>query len=60
MTDAEFEALPAWVRALPARVLADELVRRLGADEAVRRLGLANWGQLLTLTVAVDRKRPLN
>ncbi|HEY4796352.1 MAG TPA: hypothetical protein VII18_20075 [Mycobacterium sp.] len=46
------------VGSIPARVLIDELVRRLGADDATRVLGLSNPGELLTAAVDLDSQRP--
>jgi hypothetical protein len=43
------------LEAIPARVLIDEAMRRLGADEVARRLGLSSSGDLLTMAVQCDR-----
>jgi hypothetical protein len=43
---------------VPARLLIDEAVRRMGADELARRLELSSAGELLTLAVQLDALRP--
>jgi hypothetical protein len=46
------------LEAIPARLLIDGAVRRMGADVLARRLELSSAGELLTLAVALDALRP--
>ena len=43
---------------VPARLLIELAVQRMGAEEVARRLGLPDAGELLTLAVELDGIRP--
>jgi hypothetical protein len=46
------------LKAIPARWLIAEGVRRFGAEELARRLGLSSAAELLTVAVELDALRP--